>query len=364
MFCRFVLIVFLASSCAIANELVVRTFETTASPLQAYRALSEDWIYLQWSEARTAAFGVAPDSPWRVTLADGSIQEGILKVLEPGIALEFTMFQSSLTTNVHFTFEKTVTGTTVRMAQQILGDDGSAKEAAADAGTMWEVTLSRLRDYLDTRPVSYLARPLGENKYPALLLLHDRFGLSKMVRDMADSLAVRGYVVLAIDMFKGDRTSDVAQARRFVELVQEPEALTAIGSGWQALLADSSVNRKRIGLLGIGYGGEMVMRTLAAEPSLKAGVAWYPVETPADTLLTRIAAPLLILHASPDGTVPSPQTEMMSQALVQQGVRAEMLLIKGDHGFAEPANGAAYSASAYAEAMRNTLSFLDRRLKL
>lgn len=361
---RLVLMAFLANSCAMANELVVRTLETTASPLQAYRALSEDWIYLQWSEAQTAAFGVAPDAPWRVTFADGSLDEGILKVLEPGVTLEFTMFQGDLTTNVHFEFEKSEFGTTIHLKHEIYGENEPAKEVAANVSSMWDGTLMRLKGYLDSRPVSYLTRPRGENKYPGLLLLHDRFGLSKTVRDMADSLAVRGYVVLAIDMFKGDRTSDVAQARRFEELVQEPEALASIGAGWRALLADSSVNRKRIGLLGIGYGGDMVMRTLASEPSLKAGVAWYPAVIPADTLLTRIAAPLLILHASPDGTVPSPQTEMMSQALVQQGVRAEMLLITGDHGFAEPANGAAYSGTATAEAMRNTLSFLDRRLKL
>lgn len=274
------------------------------------------------------------------------------------------MFQGDLTTNVKFSFTKSEAGTVIQLEHEIFGEDGTVKQAATEASVMWEINLLRLKGYLDASPNSYLARPRGENKYPALLLLHDRFGLSKTVRDMADSLAVRGYVVLAVDMFKGDRTSDVAQARHFQEVVQEPEALAAIGAGWRVLLADSFVNRKRIGLLGFGFGGDMVLNALAAEPSFKAGAAWYPAEIPADTLLTRIAAPLLILHASPSSTNPTPQTEMMSQALVQQGVRAEMLLIVGDVGFAEPANGAAYSGTATAEAMRNTLSFLDRRLKL
>ncbi|MBK6764961.1 MAG: dienelactone hydrolase family protein [bacterium] len=359
-----VLMIFLAGSWAFANQTVERAFETTASPLQAYRALSEDWLYLQWSGARSAAFGGAPETPWRITSEDGQLREGILKTLEPAVALEYTMFVGELNSFVKFTFSSSPTGTSVHLAHEIQGEAHAAEQEAEHAAAMWEITLSKLLYYLNSRPGSYLALPIGENRYPALLLLHDRFGLSKTIRDVADSLAVRGYVVLAVDMFKGDRTSDLAQAKRFLELVQETDALAAIGAGWRALLTDSLVNRKKIGVLGTGYGADMALRALASEPSLRAGAAWYPSDTPPDSLLSRIGAPLVVLNPSMNGTDPSPQTTAMSQRFVQQAVRAEMLLIKGESGFAEPANGAAYSGAAFADAMRSTLSFFDRRLKL
>lgn len=114
----------------------------------------------------------------------------------------------------------------------------------------------------------------------------------------------------------------------------------------------------------MGYGGEITMRALASDPSLRVGVAWYPGEAPPDSMLLRIATPLMILHAAPATDKPTPQAETMSQKLVQQGVRAETLLIKGDTGFAEPANGASYNGAAAADAFRTTIGFLDRRLKI
>lgn len=359
-----ILMIFLAGSWAFANQTIEREFVTTASPLQTYRALSEDWLYLQWSGAQSAAFGGAPETTWRVTTENGELREGLLKRLEPAVALEYTMFQGELNSKVSFSFAPSETGTSVQLVHEIQGDGHVAEQESERAAAMWEVTLTKLLDYLNNRPGSYLAHPAGENRYPALLLLHDRFGLSKTVREIADSLAVRGYVVLAVDMFKGDRTSDLAQAKRFLELVQESDALASVGAGWRALLADSLVNRKKIGILGTGFGADITLQAVALEPSLRVAAVWYPAEIPADSVLPRIGARLMVLSPSIDGTEPSPQTTAMSQSFVQQGVRAEMLLIKGESGFAEPANGAAYSGAAFADAMRKTLAFFDRSLKL
>lgn len=347
-----------------ADETVLRTLETTASPLQCWRALCEDWIYKQWAPVQSVAFGGAPDTPWRITYPDGTLEEGILKILEPGHVLEYTFLGEYEIETVHLEFIPRETGTTIKLSHLIPGHDGRTLKAAMNAGSRWEARLLYLKAYLDSRPNTYLTKPLGDGRYPAVLLLHDRFGLNNTVRDLADSLSQRGYVVIAVDMFRGDRTSDVTQARQFLELVQEQNALSAVGSAWRALLADSSVNKSRIGVVGLGYGGEMAMRVLAADPSFRAGVAWYPATAPADSVLLRIAAPLMIIHAAPAMDKPTLQAEAMSQALVQQGVRAETVLIKGDVGFAESANGAAYSGSASTDAFRTTMGFLDRRLKL
>ncbi|MCL4306300.1 dienelactone hydrolase family protein [bacterium] len=358
------LALFVAVSSALAEESLIRTVETSASPLQAYRALTEDWLYLQWSGAKTAAFGVAPEAPWRVTYSDGALLEGILKTLEPGQLLEYSMLRHDIVSSVRIDFSSSPNGTTIRVLHHIPLQGGGAMIEAIAAGNLWDEMLPKLTAYLDSRPNSYLVRPRGENQYPAVLLLHDRFGLTRTVRDFADTLALRGFVVLAVDMFRGDRTSDISQAMRYLELVREDDAVAAIGSGWRALLADSGVNRKRIGVVGFGYGGEMAMRAMTAESSIRCGVAWYPSKAPADSLLPRIATPLMIITANPAGTTPTPQAEALSRQLIQQGVRAEMLVIKAENGFFEPANGAAYSAAASGDAMRLTLPFLDRRLKL
>ena len=361
---KLLLCLFCIASFARADETVLRSFETSAAPLQCYRALCEDWIYMQWADVKAAAFGGAPETPWRVTLKTGYIEEGIMKVMDPGVTLEYTFFGGYSTETVHFDFVPNDSGTTVKLTQFIPGDGGRPFKGAMDASEKWDRLFRSLKPYLDQRPNSYLVTPAGEGPYPAILFLHDRFGLTANVRSQADSLALRGYVVLCVDMFKGDRTSDIAQARTYSELVNEDEALASIGSCWRWLLADSIANNYRIGVMGVGFGGKMALRAMTAERTLRAGVAWYPTGLPEDSMLTRIAAPVMILYASPVVDKPSVQAEAMSQRLVQQGVRAESLLIKGDDGFASPANGAAYSAGAASDAFRTSLSFLDRRLTL
>jgi len=347
-----------------ADETVLRSFETSAAPLQCYRALSEEWIYTQWNPVKTVALGKAPETIWRVTLEDGTIEEGIMRVMQPGVVLEYSYFGEYEIEVVHFDFLPNNGGTTVKLTHTIPGSGGRPLKSAMVAGETWEARFRHLKAYLDQRANSYLAAPRGDGSYPAVLLLHDRFGLTTNLRDIADSLALRGYVVLAVDMFRGDRTSDITQASNYIALVQEDNALMSIGAAWRWLLASSNVNSQKIGVMGIGYGGNMAIRTLAAESSLRAAVAWYPDQAPPDSLLTRIASPLMIIHAAPALDKPTPQAETMSQRLVQNGVRAETLLIKGDAGFASPSNGAAYSAAATADAFRTTLGFLDRRLKL
>ena len=59
---------------------------------------------------------------------------------------------------------------------------------------------------------------------PALILIHEWWGLNDNIRAMADRLAGEGYMVLAVDMYGGQVASDSEQARQFMlEVVEEPE---------------------------------------------------------------------------------------------------------------------------------------------
>src|SRR3954464_12813448 len=48
---------------------------------------------------------------------------------------------------------------------------------------------------------SYLVRPDGDGPYPGVLLFMDAFGLRDRLKEMADRIAERGYVVLAPNLF-------------------------------------------------------------------------------------------------------------------------------------------------------------------
>ncbi|HXG00833.1 MAG TPA: dienelactone hydrolase family protein, partial [Bacteroidota bacterium] len=69
------------------------------------------------------------------------------------------------------------------------------------------------QDSLETRTVqylsggdtvsAYLAMPAGEGPFPALLLIHEWWGLNEWIKHNADEFARQGYVAMAIDLYRG-----------------------------------------------------------------------------------------------------------------------------------------------------------------
>jgi len=68
----------------------------------------------------------------------------------------------------------------------------------------------------------YLVYPLSNSpknasvsteKLPAIIMIHENRGLNDNIKSTADILAKQGYVVLAVDLFQGQVTSDPNRAR-------------------------------------------------------------------------------------------------------------------------------------------------------
>ena len=62
---------------------------------------------------------------------------------------------------------------------------------------------------VETKEVNYgpatgfLAQPKENGVYPAIVMIHEWWGLNDNIKEMAKSLAAEGYVVLAVDLFNG-----------------------------------------------------------------------------------------------------------------------------------------------------------------
>ena len=59
---------------------------------------------------------------------------------------------------------------------------------------------------------AYVARPSGGGPHPAILMVHEWWGLNEEIVAKADLLAREGYVVLAPDTFRGSTTGYNARA--------------------------------------------------------------------------------------------------------------------------------------------------------
>src|SRR5271155_3541062 len=72
----------------------------------------------------------------------------------------------------------------------------------------------------DDEVMAQLSRPEGDGKYPAVILIHDIFGLGKFTRKVAKKLAAQGYIVLAPHLFSSKKLSGPLTDKNIKETVK------------------------------------------------------------------------------------------------------------------------------------------------
>jgi carboxymethylenebutenolidase len=338
-------------------------FNVDATPLQVYRALTTDWQLVEWRDAASAAIAASPGGWWRVTFADGRFEEGLITGAWPGDSLHYSIIAVD-THDVTFRFDWHGAGTRVHLKDVTRANPEDTTDGRSALAQRWEPVIDKLAAYLNSMPGAYVARPAATQPTPAVILLHDRFGVNTVVRELADSLARSGYFAVACDMFKGEVTSDLTEAARFVSLVVDSESVRAVSRAQDYLTHAPEVDKSRIALWGIGYGADIALEAAAEWPTLRSVAVWCATDVPAMDVLQRVPCPVLAVFGDRNLADPGPAATAFGQAMSQAGVRNEIVILNAAPGFADPNYGVDYDAVLAHDALARTLIYLDKRLKL
>jgi carboxymethylenebutenolidase len=124
---------------------------------------------------------------------------------------------------------------------------------------------------------AYIAYPERAEAAPAVLVIHEIFGMSDFVRDATQRLAQRGFVALAPDLLsrRGGTPASPDEARKLVASLH-PDTITQDLDGAATYLQGlKAVNGARIGVIGFCWGGGESLRYAAHNQSLSAFVMCY-----------------------------------------------------------------------------------------
>lgn len=197
---------------------------------------------------------------------------------------------------------------------------------------------------------------------PAVIMIHEWWGLNDNIRAMADRLAGEGYMVLAIDLYGGQTANTSEDARALMlNVVEEPElARENIRGAYEFLEA---IGAPRIGSLGWCFGGGWSLNTAQLYPDdLDASVIYYGQVTDDEDKLRPINAPILGLFAADDTGIKVDTVTAFGEALERLRKDHEIHVYPGvGHAFANP-TGRHYNADAADDAWLKTLEFLNRHL--
>ena len=208
----------------------------------------------------------------------------------------------------------------------------------------------------------FQAWPQKPGSYPAVLILHERWGLTQHFQEMTYRLAQHGYVALAVDQYSriGSMvTSDTSYAGQLMTKLNGPLLMQDLTAAVEYLNYQEYVKKNRIAVMGFDMGGTFALSFAAARRQLRACVAFYgkvPVEP-----LNALRCPVLYHQAEEDDSVTAQEVSTLSDKLTAQNVACEIHKYPGTtHGFFNSARPEVYQAEAAAEAWTRTLEFLEQ----
>jgi len=215
----------------------------------------------------------------------------------------------------------------------------------------------------------YLVYPVSssdsQGKLPAVVMIHEWWGLNQNIKDMANLLAKQGFVVLAADLYHGKVANSPQLAMELVQMARNDQnsSIANLQAAVKHLTLASNVDSTKIASLGWCFGGGQSLQLAlnSQEHPLAATILYYgtPLVTDKESL-AKIKWPVLGIFGDNDEAIPISEVNQFSTSLNQSGITNEIDIYKGvGHAFANP-SGDNYAPKETADAWQRTLSFLEK----
>jgi carboxymethylenebutenolidase len=209
-----------------------------------------------------------------------------------------------------------------------------------------------------------LYTPAGKGPFPALIVIHEWWGLNDWVKEQGAKLADQGYVALAVDLYRGKVATTPEMAHEIMRGVPEDRAKRDLHAAMEFLKSQSNVKKDRIGSIGWCMGGGYALDVALQEPDLAATVINYGHLATDKDALKKINASILGLFGGQDQGIPTADVRKFGQTLDELGKKIEIKIYDdAGHAFENPNNKTGYRADDAADAWKRTVNFLATTLK-
>jgi carboxymethylenebutenolidase len=209
----------------------------------------------------------------------------------------------------------------------------------------------------------YLARPKTALALPALLLVHEYWGLNDHIKEVARRYAREGFVVLAVDLYDGRVTKDPEQAAKMMSELKVEDGMKKIAAAFAHFEEQTFIKTGQIGITGFCMGGSFALRAACHIPALKASAPFYGDIPQPDDPIKNIRCPLLFIGAEKDAWITVEKMGHLQEAIKKYGVQGEVFIYPGAlHAFFNNTRPDFYNPDAAADAWQRVLSFLHKHL--
>jgi carboxymethylenebutenolidase len=208
-----------------------------------------------------------------------------------------------------------------------------------------------------------LASPATKGRHPAIIVVHEYWGLNDFAKAKTSAMADLGFVALAIDLYRGALATDPDTAHQLARGLPEDRAKRDLAAAFAYLASRPDVDPARIASIGWCMGGGYAMDEALQEPRLAAAVIYYG-RLPTDAKsIAAVKAKLLGNYGVEDkGISPEAVDAFVKQARAA-GVSVDFKEYpNAGHGFASSADPKVFRPDAARDADLRTTDFLKRVL--
>lgn len=205
--------------------------------------------------------------------------------------------------------------------------------------------------------------PEGKGPFPAVIVIHEWWGLNDWVKEQAAKLSDQGYLALAVDFYRGKVATTRDQAH---ELSRAPSDRVKgdLRAAFAYLQSRPDVKKDRIGSIGWCWGGGYSLQLAIMEPQLAADVINYGDVSAGPDEIKNIHAPILGLFGAHDQGITPDDVKKFGDQLDKLGKKGDITIYpNAGHGFQNPVNGAGYKPEDTADAWSKILMFFARNLQ-
>lgn len=224
------------------------------------------------------------------------------------------------------------------------------------------VTEERTRFSAGGRDVGvYIARPEGVEQAPAIIIVHEWWGLNPHIEDVARRYAREGFIAVATDLYHGKTTKDHQEAAKLMGALKPEDGLASLKVVLDRLRSMKEVTS--VGVTGFCMGGTFAL-LLACHEKVEASVPFYG-DVPADaSVVEKLGCPLLFIGGEKDEWITLEKMNRLDAALSRYGKDGEVRIYKGaSHAFFNDTRPEVYNRADAEDAWQRVVDFFNRHLR-
>ena len=210
----------------------------------------------------------------------------------------------------------------------------------------------------------YFATPTAKGKsFPAIILIHEQWGLNDYIKENARNFAKQGYVALAVDLYNGQVATEASKARELAGSVRQDKegAFSNLENAVAFIKKQKNTNENKIASIGWCFGGGWSYQMAKNNLGVKASIIYYGSFNPEDDL-SKMRATILGHFAEKDRGIRLDNVkEFQVKLKTLSGDHEVYIYPNSQHAFANPGRDI-YDKDAAELAWKRTLEFLKKFL--